>query len=148
MRIPGTCTVAVFALAISVSASGAQTSDLIGTWTAETTVILESDNDEIVEVPRSLTVEIESVNGFVVQGSRRWNASTDDPGYVEDDAVLRASEPFIGALSSDGKTLRLVEVDDQGMMFATRIGDDQIEITYMETAPHAVAYTAIFERQE
>ncbi|MCP4381628.1 MAG: hypothetical protein GY798_09475 [Hyphomicrobiales bacterium] len=147
MRIFGTLVAVLFAIAVSASASMAQTSDLVGTWTAETTIILESD-DEIVEVPRVLSIVIESVHGSVVQGARTWKAETDNPGYVEEESVLEASEPFIGALSADGKTLRLVEVDDHGLMFATRIGDDQIELTYLETAPHAVAYTAIFDRQK
>ncbi len=147
MRILGTLVATLFAVAVSASASKAQTSDLVGTWTAEATVIMESD-EEIVEVPNVFTIMIESVNGSVVQGTRTWKAVTDDPGYVDDERVLEATEPFIGALSSDGKTLRLVEVDDHGLMFATRIGDDELEFTYMEAAPHAVAYTAIFHRQE
>ncbi|MCP4381638.1 MAG: hypothetical protein GY798_09530 [Hyphomicrobiales bacterium] len=146
MRIVTTLVAAMFAVAVSASTSSAQTSDLVGTWTAEATIILESD-DEIVEVPRVLSIVIESVHGSVVQGARTWKAETENPGYVEEESVLEASEPFIGALSADG-TLRLVEVDDHGLMFATRIGDDQIELTYMESAPHAVAYTAIFHRQK
>jgi hypothetical protein len=148
MRILATLVAALFAVAISASTSSAQTSDLVGTWTAEATVVMESDDDEIIEVPNTFTIVIESVNGFVVQGTRTWKAVNDDAGFVDEDAVLQATEPFIGALSSDGKTLHLVEVDDHGLMFATRIGDDQIELTYMEAAPHAVAYTAIFDRQK
>ncbi|WP_421724624.1 hypothetical protein [Bauldia sp.] len=145
MRVLGVFTAALFA-AIT-SASMAQASDLIGTWTAETSVILELD-DEIVEAPRIFTIVIESVNGQIVRGTKSWKAGSDDPGYIDDESVFEATEPVIGALSGDGKTLRLVEVDDHGLMFATRIGDDEIELTYMEGPPHAVAYTAIFQRQE
>jgi hypothetical protein len=120
MRILATLVAALFTVAVSASALSAQTSDLVGSWTAETTIILESD-DEIVEVPRTLTIVIESVHGSVVQGTRTWKAVTPNPGYVEDESVLDASEPFIGALSSDGKTLRLAEVDDYGLMFGVRM---------------------------
>ncbi|CAK6698099.1 hypothetical protein IFHNHDMJ_02362 [Synechococcus sp. CBW1107] len=82
----------------------AQSSGLVGTWTAEATIILESDG-KIVKVPRSLSVVIDSVQGSVVQGSNVWKAKTDNPGYVEDESVLQASEPLIGVLSADDKTL-------------------------------------------
>jgi hypothetical protein len=147
MRFFGYLVAAIFAIAVPASPSMAQSSDLVGTWTAETTIILESEG-EIVEVPRVLSIVIESVHGTVVQGARTWKAKTGNPGYVAEQSVLEAFEPFIGAVSSDGKTLRLVEVDDSGLMFATRIGDDQIDLTYMEAAPHAVAYSAIFHRQK
>jgi choloylglycine hydrolase len=70
----------------------------------QATIILESDG-KIVKVPRSLSVVIDSVQGSVVQGSNVWKAKTDNPGYVEDESVLQASEPLIGVLSADDKTL-------------------------------------------
>ena len=80
-------------------------------------------------------------------GYRTW-AEVDEPGNVEEDLVLEATEPFIGALSMDGRTLRLVEVDDDGLMFVSRVGDDALEFTDMEAAPHPIVYTAIFRLLE
>jgi hypothetical protein len=147
MRLVATLTIALVAATLSAGVSKGQTSDLIGTWTAEATVIMQSD-DGVVEVPNEFVLEIESVNGLVLRGSRTWRAGNNEPGYVGEETFVEATEPFIGALSQDGQTLRLGEVDDNGLMFATRHGDDMIELTYMEAAPHAIAYTAVFSRQE
>lgn len=134
-------------IAFSSAKSTAQSSDLIGTWTGEAIIALESEG-EIKEVPRTLSIVIDEVNGSLVQGYRTWAAKTDDPGYVLNQEVLQAKEPFLGAISTDGVTLHLVEIEDRGLIFGRRLGPDQIEITYMEAAPHAVVYNAIHHRQK
>ena len=126
----------------------AQQSDLVGTWTTETTVLLESE-DKIVEAPREMSFVIEDVHGQFVRGYRTWKAKAEhQPGYVGDTALEEAREPFIGTVTSDGKSLRLVETEDEGMMFCERTGPDQIELTYMEAAPHPVVYTAVLNRAQ
>jgi hypothetical protein len=41
-----------------------------------------------------------------------------------------------------------VEVHDHGMMVARRIGGDKLDLTYLEGASHAVAYSAIYRAQK
>jgi len=139
---------AIVIASISLGGPGAlaQESSLVGTWTAETKILLESEG-ALIEAPRQLSFVIEDVDGQFVRGYRTWKAQVENqPGYVGNTPLEEAREPFIGTVSADGKSIRLVEVEDEGMMFCERTGPDEIEFTYMETAPHPVVYTAIFHR--
>jgi hypothetical protein len=104
-------------------------------------------DDEIVKVPRVMTIVIDKVEGALFYGHRTWKALTDDPGNVAGTDVLSATEPFIGAIDTDGVTLRIVETDDRGIMFGEVLGPKELEITYMESYPHAVVYTAVLKRK-
>lgn len=146
MRLDQLVGVALYSAVLCAAPAVAQTSDLAGTWTAEITIALESE-EEIVEVQREWVFVIEEIDGSLVSGYHAWKAESDDPGYVENQSVLAASEPFLGAVSSDGKTLRLVEINDHGLLFGELIGPQELEVSYMETAPHAVAFTAVVRRQ-
>ena len=146
MRILQLFVIAVFSLALSVHHARAQQPDILGTWSAEANILLELDG-EIVKVPRVLTVVIEKVDGALFLGRRTWQALTDDPGNVAGVDVLGATEPFIGAIDTDGVTLRFVETDDPGIMFGELLGPNQLEITYMEAWPHAVIYTVVMQRE-
>jgi len=99
--------------------SRAKPPDIVGTWSAETNILLELE-DKIVKVPRVMTIVIDKVDGQLFYGRRSWKALTDDPGNVAGTDVLSATEPFIGAIDSDGVTLRIVETDDPGIMFLGR----------------------------
>ncbi len=134
----------VFLMAVAIPA-GAQHADFVGRWSGELTVLLEVD-DEIVQVPRIMNVVIEQVDGNLVRGYRHWQAVDDVPGNVDGVNVLDAREPFIGAIDSDGVTLRLVEVDDFGMLFFERLSAEELEVTYLETAPHAVVFSAVLRK--
>jgi len=95
-------------LAVSATHALAQASDLIGTWTTETTILLKSGG-EIVEAPRKLSVVIEDVDGKFVRGYRTWQAKAPvKPGYVGDIVLSEAREPFIGTVTADGKSIHLV----------------------------------------
>jgi len=126
----------------------AQTPDLVGTWTGEVVTLLQSEG-ELVERATAISVVIEKVNGNHIFGYRTWKIIDKPvPGYVGDVPLTSASEKFIGAISSDGDTLRLVEVEDRGIMFGEVLGPDEIEFTYIETAPHPVAFTGIYHREQ
>ena len=49
-------------------------------------------------------------------------------------------------IDSDGAALRLVEVVDFGMLFFERLSADELEVTYLETAPHAVVFSAVLKK--
>ena len=124
----------------------AEPPNIVGSWSAKADILLELD-DKIVKVPRVLTMVIERVDGSLFFGKRKWKALTDEPGNVAGKDVLEATEPFIGAIDSDCVTLRIVETDDPGLMFGELLGPDRLEITYMESFPHAVIYTVVLQRQ-
>lgn len=145
MRIFRTLTLVVFVFAFAPTPASAQAHPIVGTWSAQADILLELD-DEIVKVPRVLSVMIERVEGQLFVGERKWQAVTDDPGNVAGVDVLRATEPFIGAIDSDGVTLRMVETDDPGFMIGELLSPNELEITYMETWPHAVVYTVVLRR--
>ena len=147
MRVGQLVSAAVFSAAFGAAPASAQTSDLVGMWTAEITIALVSKG-EIVEVDRDWVFVIEEVDGSLVRGHHAWRAKSDDPGYVGNDPVLDASEPFLGAVSSDGKTFSLVEIDDHGLLFGELIAPEELEVSYMEAAPHAVAFTAVLRRAQ
>ena len=148
MRVCQLVAVSIFSIAASATPSLAQQSDLVGTWTTETTILLETEG-EIVEAPRMMSFVVEEVDGQLVRGYRTWEAeAANQPGYVGDTPLNEAREPFIGSVTSDGKTIHLVETDDEGMMFCQRMGPDEIELTYMEAAPHPVVYSTILHRKK
>ncbi|MCP4328628.1 MAG: hypothetical protein GY791_09365 [Alphaproteobacteria bacterium] len=94
-----------------------------------------------------MSMVIENVDGPLLLGYRTWQAITDDPGNVAGVDVLSAREPFIGAIDSDGVTLRFVETDDPGILFGELLGPNELEITYMEAYPHAVVFTTVLRRE-
>jgi len=149
MRVCQLFVVSIFSLAVSAAPSLAQNSDLVGTWTTKTKVLLETEGGKIVEAPREMSFVIEKVNGQLVRGYRTWMAKIpNQPGYVGETPLKEAREPFIGSVTSDGKSIRLVETEDNGMLFCERMGPDAIELTYMEAAPHPVVYSTILHRKK
>lgn len=137
-------------LTLSATQGTSQTqSDLAGAWNAKTTILLVVDGEPL-EAEREFSFVIENVNGSLVRGHRAWTATTppDQIGYVGENAVTEAREPFIGVISADGRTIHMVETQDRGSIITNILGPDQIEVTYMENAPHAVVHTAIYKRVE
>ncbi len=146
MRILLLAVGAVFSLSLSLGQVRAEEPNLLGTWSGETRILLVLDG-EIVKVPRLMTLVFEEVEGNTFVGFHSWQALTDSPGNVAGEDVLGASEPVIGVIDSDGVTLHFVETGDRGVMLAELLGPDRLEFTYLETWPHAVAYSLVMERQ-
>jgi len=145
-RVIQYCAAVVFFTALLTGPVRAKSPDIIGTWSAEIEILMERD-DEIVKVPRVMTIVIDKVEGALFYGRRTWKALTDDPGNVAGTDVLSATEPFIGAIDTDGVTLRIVETDDRGIMFGEVLGPKELELSYMESYPHAVVYTVVLKRK-
>ncbi|MEM0906802.1 MAG: hypothetical protein AAGJ94_05515 [Pseudomonadota bacterium] len=139
--------VAVYALGVSGPTLAQDTADLAGTWTAKTNVLLISDG-KVVEAEREYSFVIERVSGALIQGYRAWEAISppDQIGYVGEEQLTQAREPFIGVVSADNETIHMVETEDRGSIMARILGANQIEIIYTENAPHAVVHSAIYSR--
>lgn len=138
---------AILALALGTAQAQDQ-SNLVGTWTGETTILLDT-GEKVIEAPRTQSIVITGVKDNLIRGYRTWTAlQNNQKGFVGSVPEDSAREPFIGIIQSNGKTIRMVETDDRGMMFCELIAPDQIEMTYMEAAPHAVIYTTVYQKVE
>ena len=146
MRILLFSALVIIAFAQTINPLRAQQSDIVGTWSGEITLLLKV-NDEILEVPRQWSLVIEKADKSLIRGYHQWKAVTDDPGNVAGESVLVATEPIIGAVDTDGVTLRFVETADSGILFAELLAPDKLEATYMETHPHAVIFTTVLRRE-
>lgn len=93
-----------------------------------------------------MTLKIETPDGGLIKGNKHWKKLRGQGGNVAGVDMPEANEPFIGTIESDGQTVRMVEIEDYGLMFGRIIGPDKLEISYMEPHPHAVVWTAIFQR--
>jgi len=132
-------------LLLLVGGASAQQPDISGTWKAEVRNLRPIDG-ELVQSLLEMTVKIEAQDGGLIRGNKHWKKLHGQGGNVAGVDLPEANEPFIGTLESDGRTVRMVEINDYGLRFGRVIGPDKLEISYMEPYPHAVAWTAIFHR--
>ncbi|WP_372574775.1 hypothetical protein [Ruegeria jejuensis] len=131
-----------------VDAQAQDSQSFVGTWTGETTILLDTGK-KIIEAPRQQSIIITEADGNLLRGYRTWSALEEDQqGFVGSVPTSDAQEPFIGVIMSNGTTIRMVETEDGGLMFCELISPDQIEMTYMEAAPHAVIYTTVYKKIE
>ena len=133
-------------LAVTPVPAAAEQPDLIGTWRGEAIVLLQFKN-ETVQTTQSQILEFTHHEGQMVRGLHLWRAlDLDVHGHVAGQHVRAASEPFIGVVGQDGKTIRMVEIEDPGMLFATVLGPNELEVEYLEAGERAVVWNAILKR--
>ncbi len=135
----------VVALVLFAFGASAQESGILGAWRAEVSV-LRSDGATVTPSRSEITLIFEAQNGQLLQGKKHWKDLEDHTGNVAGSEVREADEPFIGEIESDGRTVRLVEIEDSGMMFCSLRGADELEASYVESAPHAAVWSAVFHR--
>ena len=76
MRFHSVIALAIFLLGILTVPT--QAADLRGTWSGEAVILLQK-GEEIVKVPRVMTLVIVEFDGTLIRGYRTWRALTDDP---------------------------------------------------------------------
>jgi hypothetical protein len=135
----------VVALVLFAFGASAQESGILGTWQAEVSV-LRSDGGTVTPSHTEITLMFEEQRGQLVQGKKHWKDLENHTGNVAGNEVREADEPFIGEIESDGRTVRMVEIEDNGMMFCRLLGQDELEASYIETSPHAAVWSAVFHR--
>lgn len=132
-------------MALLTQGAHAEPPDILGTWEAETHTILESEG-EIVDARRGKVLVFEKQDGSLVQGFKAFKALDDEVSYVGNEAVLEAREPFIGTFEPDDVTIRLVELADAGPMVGELLSPDELQMSYIEGAPHPAVWSAVFQK--
>ena len=131
----------------AVVSSAAEPPDLIGVWQGEATVLLQHKGETEITTQRQI-LEITRQDGVLIRGIHRWKAGdTTIKGHVSGQHVTEAHEPFLGVIGQSGKTLRMVETEDPGMLFGILNGTDEMEVEYFEAGTNAVVWNAILRRK-
>ncbi|MCL4243629.1 MAG: hypothetical protein KJ002_00610 [Candidatus Dadabacteria bacterium] len=90
-------------------------------------------------------------DGWYFKGTRDWKL-VDPPekplGYIKNDPVNKASEPYLGVIGFDGKSLTLVENGDWGVMKGALADADTIQLLYYETGEHPLVFRVILKREK
>ena len=131
----------------SVVTSAAEPPDLIGVWQGEATVLLQHKGETEMTTQRQF-LEITQQDGVLIRGIHKWKAGDATiKGHVSGQHVTEAHEPFLGVIGQSGKTLRMVETEDPGMLFGILNGTDEMEVEYFESGTNAVVWNAILRRK-
>ena len=127
--------------------AAAEPPNLIGSWQGEATVLLQLGGETEMTTQHQ-TLEITQQDGVLIRGIHSWRASdVAIKGHVSGQHVVEAHEPFLGAIGQSGKTLRMVETNDPGILFGILNDTDEMEVEYFESGHHAVVWNAILRRK-
>lgn len=120
--------------------------DLRGTWKG-TGEVYYPDTVKKIDIELNVTEQ----NGWYFKGARGWKL-VDPPekplGYIMNDPVNKADEPFLGVVGFDGKSLTLVENGNWGMMKAALSGENTMNLLYYETGEHPLVFRIVLNRGE
>ena len=86
----------------------------------------------------ALTVRVLEQDGALLKAEKSWE-SLGVAGNVAGKAVKEATEPLVGVIDFDGKSVHLAEQDDNGLYAGRLTAADTLELVYIE-AGHATAY--------
>jgi hypothetical protein len=133
----------LFALALSVwlgqgqvmaeDAKTAPIPDLVGTWTGPFKVMRAKGVGE-----GSLTLRVLEQDGPLLKLEKSWE-TPGVAGNVGGKEVDKATEPLVGVVDFDGKSVHLAEQDDNGLYTGRLTASDTLELIYVE-AGHGTAY--------
>ncbi|MFO1067825.1 MAG: hypothetical protein U1E14_04795 [Geminicoccaceae bacterium] len=117
--------------------------DLRGVWVAEATC---RNADKIARTTQKL--EFFEQDGQLVKANLSYvTAGNANIGETQGRAVGTATEPVIGAIAADGKTVRLAEVGDDGMIILEGVGPEGFSATYIEAGDHPLACVSVYRRE-
>ena len=141
---------ALFLLAVLPFASAAQDAgtppDLKGVWKGTADVYYP---DAVKKLDTELNVSEQ--DGWYFKGTRGWKL-VDPPekplGYIMNDPVNKADEPYLGVVGFDGKSLTLVENGDWGVMKGALTDGDTMELIYAEPGDHPLVFRIVLKREK
>jgi hypothetical protein len=107
--------------------------NLVGTWTGPFKAMRET-----AVADGSLTLRVLEQDGPLLKAEKSWK-SPGVPGDVGGKAVEEATEPLVGVIDFDGKSVHLAEQADNGLYSGRLTAPDTLEFVYIE-AGHATAY--------
>lgn len=114
-------------------ADSAPVPNLVGTWTGPFKAMRET-----TVADGALTVRVLEQDGALLKAEKSWQ-SLGVAGNVAGKAVKEATEPLVGVIDFDGKSVHLAEQDDNGLYAGRLVAPDTLELVYIE-AGHATAY--------
>ena len=114
-------------------ADSAPVPNLVGTWIGPFKAMREQSVAD-----GSLTVRVLEQDGALLKAEKSWE-SLGAAGNVAGKAVKAATEPLVGVVDFDGKSVHLAEQDDNGLYAGRLVAPDTLELVYIE-AGHATAY--------
>ena len=125
---------------------GAPVPNLLGTWI--------SKSHKVFYVKGSMQavreVRITEPDGYFFRGydSRTHNGKRKvGLGEVGGKIVKKASEPIVGVVAFDGKTIYISEQGDWGRYYARLVGEDTMEVIKVESGPAALANRFVLTRK-
>ncbi|MCP4319644.1 MAG: hypothetical protein GY789_27605 [Hyphomicrobiales bacterium] len=145
IRILHTAAALIF-LTIAAPVFGADESipNLVGTWTGEKTVYFLKGERHSIDV-----LKITEQSGAHFRGTRSWEHVTEgEPlGHAGDEHSHVASEPILGMIGFDNRTIYIVEHDDQGQLHAQLVDSDTMEVVYVEPGENAAVFRVEMTRK-
>ncbi len=141
---------ALFLLAVLPFASAAQDAgappDLKGVWKGTADVYYP---DAVKKLDTEINVSEQ--DGWYFKGTRGWKL-VDPPekplGYIMNDPVNKADEPYLGVVGFDGKSLTLVENGDWGVMKGALVDSNTMELIYAEPGDHPLVFRIVLKREK
>jgi hypothetical protein len=133
------------ALALSLSTApvlAAEPPDLTGAWTGE---YREMRWDGPAESQLVLTVIAQDGPLFKAEKSWKLEAGS-SPGTVGGKLVSEATEPQVGVIDFDGRTVHLAEQGDLGTYRGTLTAPETLELVYVEAGDGASVYRIVLKR--
>ena len=122
-------------------AEDANVPNLVGTWTGPFKAMREHGIAD-----GSLTLRVTEQAGPLLKAEKSWK-SPGVPGDVGGKEVEQATEPLVGVIDFDGKSVHLAEQADNGLYRGRLTAPDTLELVYIE-AGHAAAYRVRLTRGE
>lgn len=120
--------------------------DLKGVWKGTADVYYP---DAVKKLDTELNVSEQ--DGWYFKGTRGWKL-VDPPekplGYIMNDPVNKADEPYLGVVGFDGKSLTLVENGDWGVMKGALVDGDTMELIYAESGDHPLVFRIVLKREK
>ena len=123
------------------------TPDITGVWQTASGRVLTHEGAvlDLEHMPSGHLV-IEMQEGALFRGYYHWDhpeGTRLDDGEAE---TNRARETMLGVFAGDGHSFIMADTPDQGYWFGIVLGENRIELRYVESGPFAVAGTSIMER--
>ena len=136
--------VAVLSVNFLWPASAEDVPSLMGTWKSEYTV-QSRQGQSSAEASLIITEQ----NGPLFRGTYEWeyHPSTDVVGDHSDGVGKQGSEPFLGVIDWDNKSIRIADVGDKGFWIGRLEDANTMRLVYMESQDHATVARASFSRQ-
>jgi len=120
--------------------------DLKGVWKGTADVYYPDSTKKL-----ATELNVSEQDGWYFKGTRDWKLldAPDKPmGYVKGKAVNEASEPYLGVVGFDGKSLTLVENGDWGVMKGALVDSDTMELIYAEPGDHPLVFRIVLKREK